>query len=144
MPGENTEGPEDGRDLMHLRIYTPVKRIADRKARKVCGETAMGSYCLLPRHVDLVASQVPGLIAYETEDGKTEWVAVDEGVVVKRGLEVRISVRDATQGAGLEELEEVVTRHYRNLDLKERESRAAASRLEADFVRRFLEMSREG
>ncbi|MBD3236341.1 MAG: F0F1 ATP synthase subunit epsilon [Candidatus Eisenbacteria bacterium] len=128
---------------MRMRILTPTRVIADRKVKKICGEAPEGAYCLLPRHVDLVAVQVPGLLSYAPRDGAPQWVAVDEGVLVKRGDEVWISVRDATPGTDLEALQEVVEEHFAKLNRREREARAAAARLEADFVRRFLEMSED-
>jgi F-type H+-transporting ATPase subunit epsilon len=68
------------------------------------------------------------------------FAAVDQGIVVKVGADVRVSVRRAVVDDDLETLNQTVRRQYRTLDENERDARAAAAQLEAGFVRRFLEL----
>ncbi len=124
---------------MKLKVLVPEQVLVDESADKVVAEAANGSFCLLPRHVDFVAALVPGILTYTS--GRAErFVATDEGILVKCGEEVLVSVRRAVAGADLGALERTVEEQFRTLDERERQSRQASARLEADLVRRFLEL----
>jgi len=124
---------------MKLKVLVPEQVLVDEPADKVVAEAANGSFCLLPRHVDFVAALVPGILTYTS--GRAErFVATDEGILVKCGEEVLVSVRRAVTGADLGALERTVEEQFRTLDERERQSRQASARLEADLVRRFLEL----
>jgi F-type H+-transporting ATPase subunit epsilon len=83
---------------MRLRILIPTGIVADEEVDKVSAEAANGAFTLLPRHVDFVTALVPGLLSFEPNGGGTEVLAVDEGILVKRGAEVFVSVRRAFRG----------------------------------------------
>jgi len=125
---------------MRLTILIPGKVFLDREAAKITAEAENGSFCLLPRHIDFVTSLVPGLLMFETPDGDEEFLAIDRGVLVKSGSDVQVAVTDAVRGPALGELKETVSQKYRTIDDRERKTREALARLEADFVRRFLEI----
>ncbi len=127
-------------ETMRLKILTATQTVVEQEAIKVSAESPAGSYTLLPRHIDFVALQAPGLVSYRTPEGDALWVAVDEGLVVKKGDQVRIAVREAVSGESLQDLERTVTEHFLVRDESEKRARAATARLEADFVRRFLEV----
>lgn len=141
---------------MRLRVLCPHGAVLEREVAKVVAEAANGFFALLPRHVDFVAALVPGILAYlpagdqdedvrqdgePEEEQQEEYLAVGEGILVKIGPEVRVAVRDAVTGARLGELEQAVRRRTRELERSEERARAALARLEADFVRRFAELS---
>jgi F-type H+-transporting ATPase subunit epsilon len=125
---------------MNLRILLPTRILIDIPVTKVIAEAENGSFCLLPQHVDMVASLVPGLLTFTNEDGKEEFAAIDEGVLVKHGPEVLVSVRDAVRGTDLGLLRLMITESFDALDEREKRARGALARLEADFVRRFIEL----
>jgi F-type H+-transporting ATPase subunit epsilon len=62
---------------------------------------------------------VPGILIYEAEAEGEVYVAVDEGVLVKTGLDVLVSVRNAIGGTDLGQLREAVEREFLNLDERE-------------------------
>lgn len=127
---------------MTLRVLTPTSVLLAREVSTVIAEGAEGAFGLKPRHVDYVAALVPGLLYFEEEEGgEGRYAAVDRGILVKRGDEVLVSVRDAAYGAELEELVRTVHTRFLQLDDQERDVRTALARLESDFVRRFLELS---
>lgn len=142
------------RDALRLLVLTPHAVLVDAAVRKVVAEAQNGSFALLPRHVDTTAALVPGILAYlpvptdgteapegnAPNDAEERFVAVDEGILVKCGGEVLVSCRSAAAGADLGELEATVRERFRQLDRRERRTRAALARLEADFVRRFVEL----
>jgi F-type H+-transporting ATPase subunit epsilon len=126
---------------VRLKVLTPVEVVLDRGVTTVVAEGANGSFGLKPRHADFVSSLVPGLLHFrEREGGEGEYVAVDRGLLVKRGEEVLVSVRSAVRGVGLEELVRAVEERFSVLDDHERSVRSAVARLESDFVRRFMEL----
>ena len=129
---------------MNLKILLPTSTLVDREVDKVVVEASNGSFCLLPRHVDFVAAIVPGILAYTAADGREIFVAVDEGVLAKQGGSVLVSVRDAVMGGELGRLEETVAHRFRQRDQREKNAKRAMSRIEAGFVRRFLDIQRGG
>ena len=68
------------------------------------------------------------------------YLAVDEGVLVKEGAYVRLSCRDVVIGDDLGALEAAVREQFLSLDERERVSRTAIARLEADFIRRMMDL----
>ncbi|HOW99628.1 MAG TPA: F0F1 ATP synthase subunit epsilon, partial [Deltaproteobacteria bacterium] len=107
---------------------------------KVVAEAGNGSFCLLPRHVDFVAALVPGLLRIFAADGTEEFYAVDEGILVKRGDDITVSTRNAVRVPDLGQARRVVEEKFKALDDREKSARTAAARLEADLVRRFMEL----
>ena len=127
---------------MTLRVLLPEQVLVDIKVAKVKGEAVNGSFTLLPRHVDFVAGLVPGILAFEPEEGAEQYAAIDRGVLVKCGEEVVVSTRNAVIGPGLEDLKRTVRERYELVDERERYARLASARIEADLVRRFMELER--
>ncbi len=128
------------RDTMRLRILLPTEILLEAPVRKIVAEAPNGFFCLLPRHVDFVTALVPGILSYEAEDGRERFAAVDEGILVKVGRDVRLSCRDAVAGLELERLERAVADRFRKRRDQERKARSSIARIEANFVRRFLEI----
>jgi F-type H+-transporting ATPase subunit epsilon len=125
---------------MKLTVLLPTGVLVDQEVTKVTAEAENGSFCLLPRHIDFLAALVPGLLSFESEAGEEEFLAVDEGILVKCGAEVTISTRTAVRGAPLGQLREAVEKRFRVLDEREQQARAVLTKLEADLVVRFVRM----
>lgn len=123
---------------MKLKILLPSKVFLDEQVVKVSGESPMGGFTLKPRHIDMATAIAPGIMSYRTEGGETVHLAVDRGVAVKRGSDVVVAANNAVRGE-LGELEKEVRNMLQVTDDRERSARTAVARLEADFVRRFLE-----
>jgi F-type H+-transporting ATPase subunit epsilon len=129
---------------MRLKVQVPTEVIVDEDVARVSVDALEGARTFLPRHIDFVAALVPGILAFATEGKDENLVAIDEAVLVKRGGEVLISARRATRGPSLEELRQKVEDEFESRDEQERKSRSAALKLEADLVRRFLEVQESG
>jgi F-type H+-transporting ATPase subunit epsilon len=126
---------------MNLRILLPFQIFANKtNVLRIVAETREGSLGLLPLRLDCVAALVPGILTYETKLDRTVYLAVDEGVLVKVGPDVLVSVRHAIGGTDLGTLHEAVKREFLTLDEREQSARAAIARIEAGFVRRFAEL----
>lgn len=125
---------------MHLKILLPFRVFTEvQHVRRVVAETAQGSFGLLPHRLDCVAVLAAGILLYETAEGEEIYVAVDEGVLVKSGANVRVSVRQAISGMPLGSLRDAVAREFLTLDEGERQLRTVLAKLENGFVRRFAE-----
>jgi F-type H+-transporting ATPase subunit epsilon len=129
---------------VRLRVILPTHGQIDEKVDKVIAEGRDGAFCLLPRHVDLAASLVPGILAFRKESGEEVYHAVNGGILTKCGDEVRVSTPAAVGERSLGELERAVEEQFRSLDERERRARAAVAKIEADFIRGFLEMEDHG
>jgi len=130
---------------MRLKIALPTRLLYEGEVRKVSAEATNGSFTLLPRHIDLVTDLVPGILSFDTagEKAKEVFFAVDEGILVKCGPAVLISTRNAVRSTDLQSLHHTIHEHFEVLDEQERRVRSALVRLEADFVRRYLELGGE-
>jgi len=78
-----------------------------------------------------------------TEEEGEIYVAVDEGVLVKTGLEVLISVRNAIGGSELGQLREAVEREFLTLNEHEQSVRSVLARMESGFIRRMARFHHE-
>jgi F-type H+-transporting ATPase subunit epsilon len=149
---------------MRLLVLLPTRTLFDLRVRRLVAEGAHGSFCILPRHIDFTAPLVPGLFAFEPVEGEqpgrspsaladlgpraadgSHYLAMDRGLLVKCGDEVRVSVRHATSSdKGLLGLGRIVREQYSERHEHETVARSALARLEAGFVRRLLDVLADG
>ncbi len=127
--------------LMRLKIVLPFKVFADiENVTKVIVETTAGSYGILPRRLDCTAALVPGILSYETQGGEEKYIAVNEGVLIKAGGEVLVSVRNAIGDAPLGKLRTLVEMEMLELDEIETQARSVMAKLETGFMRNFQKL----
>ena len=117
---------------MKLTILQPGGKVFEREVSRVQAEAENGSFCLKPRHIDFLAALVPGILAYEENDGSggERYVAVNEGILVKRSAEVFVATRDAVWGSDLETLTRTVEERFGTVHPSEQQARTAMARLE--------------
>ncbi|MBE3120981.1 MAG: F0F1 ATP synthase subunit epsilon [Thermoplasmata archaeon] len=126
--------------MIDLKILLPGKTFLKREVKKITAEAENGWFCLLPKHVDFTTSLTPGILLLTTSEGKDVFLAIDEGILVKYGNKVVISTRNAIEGEDLGELKNRVEEIFIKTDEKEKDAQIALSKLEADFVRSFLNL----
>jgi len=110
---------------------------------RIVAETSAGSLGLLPNRLDCTAIIVPGILLFETQDGEETVLAVDRGVLVKAGREVRISVRRAIRGRQLDQLRQAVEQEFRTLNADEQQLQNVMVKLETGFMHRFSEFQHD-
>lgn len=110
---------------------------------RIVAETKTGSFGILPQRLDCVAALTPGILTYETETDGEVFIAVDEGVLVKAGDTVTVSVRRALMGKDLAELHTLVQQEFLTLNDHERAERALKAKLETGFLKRFVSFQHE-
>ena len=129
---------------MDLKVLVPFQVFAEKaNVSRIVAETRDGSFGLLPHRLDCVAALAPGILVYETAEEGTAYLAVDEGVLVKAGASVLVSVRRAISGAGLAELHDAVRREFLTLDGSERSVRVAVTKMEGSFMQHLEELKNE-
>jgi len=129
---------------MQLKILLPFKVFAEKRdVLRIVAESISGSFGLLPNRLDCAAALVPGILTYETlADGEVS-LAVDEGLLVKTGREVLVSVRNAIGGTELGELHQAIEQEFLNLDAQEQTVRSVLAKLESGFIRRVATLNHD-
>jgi F-type H+-transporting ATPase subunit epsilon len=129
---------------MNLKILLPFRIFAEKTGvSRIVAETHVGSFGLLPHRLDCVAALAPGILVYETEAEGEVCIAVDEGILVKTGTEVLVSVRNAIGGTDLGQLRAAVEQEFLELDEQEKSVRSVLAKLESGFIRRFAAFHHE-
>jgi F-type H+-transporting ATPase subunit epsilon len=130
--------------LMNLKVLLPFQIFADQTGvSRIVAETSEGSFGLLPHRLDCVAALSPGILTYQLGAQAEVYMAVDEGVLVKTGLDVLVSVRNAIGGTDLGQLHAAVEREFLHLNEREQSVRSVMAKMESDFISRLAEFHRE-
>jgi F-type H+-transporting ATPase subunit epsilon len=125
---------------MKLKVLLPFRVFVESKdVTRLVAETPQGAFGFLPHRLDCVAPLSPGILTYETETDGEVYLAVDEGVLVKTGFNVLISVRNAIGGTELGKLRAAVEQEFLNLDERELSVRSVLAKMESGFIRRLIE-----
>ena len=125
---------------MRVTMRLPTRILFDGRAVRLTGVAPDGAFGILPNHVDFVTALVPSVLTLRLADGTEEIFGLDEGLLVKKGQDVSLSVLRGVRGDDLGSLKETVAARFVQMDEDEREARSAMSRLEANMVRRFAQL----
>ena len=126
------------KNIIKYESFAEIKNVS-----RIVAETSEGSFGLLPQRLDCIAALVPGIFTYEIEPDGVHYLAVDEGVLIKAGTEVMVSIRNAFGGADLGKLRESVEKEYINLDEGEIKVRSAMAKLESGFIYNLQKFSKQ-
>ena len=127
---------------MKLKVLLPTQILLEEEATKITAEAENGSFCLLPRHIDFVTALVPGVLSFVSVQGQENFLAVDEGILVKSGSDVLVATRNAVQSSDLGLLHQTVEKQFRVLNEREKITRSALAKLEVNLVRQFFELGK--
>jgi F-type H+-transporting ATPase subunit epsilon len=111
--------------------------------KRIVARTLQGSFGILPRRLDCAAALAPGILTYETEAEGEVYLAIDQGILVKAGMDVLVSVRDAIGGTDLDKLHEAVKHEFLKVDEQEKNVRSVLAKMESGFIRRLMELQHE-
>ena len=129
---------------MKLKVLLPFQVFSEWSGvSRIVAETHNGSFGLLPHRLDCAAALAPGILIYETDAHGEAVMAVDQGVLVKTGLDVVVSVRRALSGKDLGQLRQSVEHEFLSLDESEQNMRSVSAKLESGFLRRFASFQHE-
>jgi F-type H+-transporting ATPase subunit epsilon len=129
---------------MKLTVWLPAEILLEEEVTRIQAEADNGWFGLLEKHVDFVTALVPGILTFQARGQPERYLAVDRGILVKCGREVSVSTRNAVRGTNLEELQRNVETQFREREERDNKARAYEAKLEADLVRRLLEVEKNG
>lgn len=139
-------------DAMNLTLLLPEQILLDVRAAKIGGDAVNGSFVVLPHHIDFVTALVPGILTIQTVSSpdrhpqdtppQPRYLAIDHGILVKRGASVWVSVLQAIQGDDLEHLDQVVEEEFRQMDERQKQTQTALAQLEVSFMRGMTNLGR--
>jgi len=125
---------------MKLKVLLPFQVFAEKAGvSRIVAETRQGSFGVLPRRLDFVAALAPGILMYETTAEGEVYLAVDEGVLVKTGPDVLVSVRNAIAGTDLGQLRDTVEQEFATRDEWDQRVERVLAKMGSDFIRRLAE-----
>lgn len=130
-------------ECMQVIIRLPLSILFEGSALRITAESKIGSFGLLPNHVDFVSDLQPSILSLWNIAGKEQLFGIDEGLLVKQSNRVSVVVRRGLQGDSLDSLHAQIRKHFLTMDDEERRARAALTRLEANMVRGFTQLQRD-
>jgi F-type H+-transporting ATPase subunit epsilon len=125
---------------MQLKVVLPTKILINTTAIKVIAEAENGIFCLLPRHIDFVTTLIPSLLSFVSPQGEEQFMAIDQGILIKQGNQVTVATQNAIQGGDLGKLKETVNQQFRLMDEREKNARSVLAKLEINTIRNFIEL----
>ncbi len=126
---------------LQLKVMEPERILVKATVNKVIAEGVDGSFCIKPRHIDFVSALRSGILIYHTDD-REHYIAVDEGVLVKCGETVMISVLNGVEGTDLSKLEHAIRKQFHKTDAINKATDIALKGMEADLLLHFMEMEK--
>lgn len=127
---------------MRLRVLLPHACLFDGDVDKVTADGVDGSRGFLPRHVDFVLPLKSGVLSCVKQDGGELFFAINQGVLIKKGIEVSVVTPKAVMAERIEDLPENVLQTFQKEDEHEKTSRKVVAQLETMLVREFIEFGR--
>ena len=125
---------------MQLKVVLPTKILINTTAIKVIAEAENGIFCLLPRHIDFVTTLIPSLLSFVSPQGEEQFMAIDQGILIKQGNQVTVATQNAIEGGYLGKLKETVNQQFRLMDEREKNARSVLAKLEINTIRNFIEL----
>lgn len=131
-------------NLMQLKVLLPFKIFSQKDdVKSIVANTDQGFLGLLPNRLDCVAVLKPGILSWQSESEGEVVIAVDDGILVKAGKEVLISVRNAVSGTDLNTLHAAITQQFMKESDQEKAMHITLAKLESGFIHRFAELEYE-
>ncbi|MEH2239185.1 F0F1 ATP synthase subunit epsilon [Nostoc sp.] len=125
---------------MRLKVVLPTKILIETAAIKVIAEAENGMFCLLPHHIDFVTTLIPSLLSFVPPQGQEQFLAIDQGILIKHGDEVTVATQNAVEGGDLGMLKKTVEEEFHLIDEREKTARSVLEKLEVNTIRHFIEL----
>lgn len=127
---------------MKLTVWLPSEVLLEAEVVRIKAKAENGWFGMLPKHVDFVTALAPSVLIFQASGKPEEYLAIDHGILIKCGPEVKISTRNAVRGTSLEQLRREVETQFLAREELEAKARAWEAKLETDLVRRLLEVEK--
>ena len=129
--------------FMTLKVIVPFDIVFEKKIVRLVVETTKGSRGVLPLRLDCTALLVPGIVTYECQGEGEKYLVIDEGIFVKTGSDVTLSVRRALIGTQLGDLEKELEGELNKKREREKYARQMYTALEKTFLRQIAGLLHE-
>jgi len=116
--------------LIKFQIVTPERIILEEDIRQVSVPTRDGEITVLPDHIPLVASLLPGVVEIKTKNGQNEIMAISGGFLEVLRDKVVILADTAERGQEID-LARAEEAHQRAEELKEKADRGQFAEISA-------------
>lgn len=123
---------------MRLRLILPHKTILDKEVKKITAPGSNGEFQILPKHIDGTWTLTAGILTILADENL--YYAINTGVLVKQGDIVYLSTFQAIFGESLQTLGKTVRENLQVLDEREKQARDVLIRLEADTIKKIMEI----
>lgn len=140
MTAPSSETHSEIQSEMRLKVVLPTKILLETAVIKVIAEAENGMFCLLPRHLDFVATLIPSLLSFVSPPGQEQFLAINQGILLKHGDEVTVATQYAVQGGDLGMLRQTVEQQFRLIDEREKTARSILAKLEVNAIRHLIEL----
>ena len=127
---------------MKLTVWLPSEVLLEEEVVRIKAKAENGWFGMLPKHVDFVTALAPSVLIFQAAGKPEEYLAIDHGILVKCGPQVKISTRSAVRGVVLEQLKKEVETQFLAREELEATARAWEVKLETELVRRLLEVEK--
>lgn len=126
---------------MNLKVFIPSSVVLERKnVMRIVAESKEGCFGILPQRLDCVACLVAGILIYETQEEGEKIIAIDEGILVKVGPEVQISVRNAVKIQELQTTHQEIVDHVLKLSEQEKKIRGLTEKLARNLLLKLQQL----
>ncbi|WP_028829603.1 hypothetical protein [Proteocatella sphenisci] len=124
---------------MKIKLILPNKTLMEKDIDKVTLPGREGSFQILPRHIDFTSSIKPGILTVFSGE-YIEYFALSHGIMVKKGDVIYLSTLYAVRGESLESLSRELVEDINNRKEYDNKIREILSKMEAETLRRFIEL----
>ncbi len=125
---------------MRLIVCTPLGEVLNKEISKIKLDFLNGGHTFLPKHVDFASVLKPSIAIYTDETGNKKYIACHNGIAVKKGKSITLSVRQAVLGDTLDELKNTILHEFKKADEQRKELNTAMARLEIGMLRGFKKL----
>lgn len=130
------------RSRMTLKILLPTGIfLEESNISNIVAESSIGFFGLLAHRLDCATSLVPSILIYHNES--ENFIALDRGVLMKTGLNITVSVRNAIKGKGLDQLQQAIDEKFRKIDEQESKVRQVMAKMEGTFLKHLSDFKNE-
>jgi F-type H+-transporting ATPase subunit epsilon len=128
---------------MLMRVFSPTETLLEKEVEKVTFQALDGAHTFLPKHADYFSILTPDVVVYES-GGQKSYIACNQGVILKQGEAVFLSVRSALFNNDLKSLVQQMRVEFKKQEEERKETNAVMARLEAGLTRGFMKLSDRG
>ena len=130
--------------MMQFSVLTPIGLLLKTEAQKIIVEAKDGFHTFLPKHIDYVTALKTGIISYADKNGKTSYVACNEGILTKKGTDVQLATRLGIIGSDLEELKTLIETDFKKMEESRKEATKTMAQLEISLAQGLLQLTKGG